>query len=65
MSMSVELTLEELGAERAELLPAREPLGGINWANIVASNTAVALNAGSHASFASAFAAQKIVVFQG
>jgi hypothetical protein len=64
MSMSVELTLEELGTEHAELLPAREALGGINWANIVASNTALALNAGSYASYASAYAAQKIVVIQ-
>lgn len=60
-------TLTDLEAEEAELLPARQALGGhfgFNVANIWASNTAVALNAASYHSFASAHANQYITVIQ-
>ncbi|MFL6127788.1 MAG: hypothetical protein ACJ73E_01835 [Mycobacteriales bacterium] len=56
------LSIVELESEQAELLPAREALGFFNTANIAASNTALALNAGSFASFASARATQVIIV---
>ena len=62
------LSIAELEDERAELLPAREALGGhggYNVASIWASNTALALNAGSFHSFAGASANQYISVFQG
>lgn len=61
-------TIADLEAEEAELLPARQALGGhFGWnvANITASNTALALNAGSYHSWASAHANQYIAVFQG
>jgi hypothetical protein len=61
-------TIAELEIEEAELLPARQALGGhfgFNVANIWASNTAVALNAGSFNSIAAASANQYISVFQG
>ena len=49
--MRRELTIAELEAERTDLLPARETLsyhgGSTNWATIVASNSSLALNAGS------------------
>jgi hypothetical protein len=62
------LSIAELEVEEAELLPARQALGGhggFNVANIWASNTALALNAGSYASWASASANQYISVYQG
>jgi hypothetical protein len=62
------LSIAELEGEQAELLPVREALGGYggyNVANIWASNTAVALNAGSYYSFAGASANQYISVYQG
>jgi hypothetical protein len=61
----MELTFNELDAEHAELLPARETLFlDWNWANVVASNTSVALNAGSYFAIAKSAALQKIVVVQ-
>ena len=44
-----ELSFAELDTERTELLPTRETLtfGNINWANIVATNSSMALNAAS------------------
>ena len=69
--MSHELSLAELDAENAELLPAREALGMFsyssvksNWANIAASNTSIALNGGGFGSSATAFAQQTIFVVQ-
>ena len=53
------LTIAELEVEEVELLPARQALGGhggFNFANVWASNTAVAFNAHSFASLASASA---------
>ena len=61
-------TIADLEVEEAELLPARQALGGyggVNVASIWASNTAVALNAASFHSFAAASANQYISVFQG
>jgi len=61
-------TIAELEVEEAELLRARQALGGhFGWnvANIWASNTALALNAGSFNSIAAASANQYISVFQG
>jgi hypothetical protein len=59
------LSITELELEQAELLPAREALGFFNAASITANNTALALNAGSFASFAAAKATQVIIVGQG
>ena len=62
------LSIAELEVEQAELLPAREALGGYggyNVANIWASNTALAINAGSWGSLAAASANQYISVYQG
>ena len=42
-------TIAELEVEDAELLPERQALGGFNFANVWASNTAVAFNAHSFA----------------
>jgi hypothetical protein len=67
-TITVGIDIAELEEEQAELLPAREALGyygGYNIANIYASNTALALNAGSHNSLAAAAAHQYISVYQG
>lgn len=60
MNVSYEISELELSAE---LLPAREALGGFNWSNVVADNTAVALNFGD--GDAEAHADQDIDVDQG
>jgi hypothetical protein len=62
--MNEKLTHVELDLEEVQVLPEREALGGYNWANIYASNTAVALNAASHWSVAKAAAYQSIYVNQ-
>jgi hypothetical protein len=62
--MNEKLTNVELDQEEVQVLPEREALGGYNWANIYASNTAVALNAASYWSVAKAAAVQTIVVKQ-
>ena len=61
-----ELSFAELDTERTELLPTRETLtfGNVNWANIVASNSSMALNAASLYAVAHSTAAQAIVVNQ-
>jgi hypothetical protein len=61
-----ELSFAELDTERTELLPTRETLtfGNTNWANIVASNSSLALNAASLYAVAHSTAAQAIVVNQ-
>ncbi|MFI7063040.1 hypothetical protein ACIBL3_18805 [Kribbella sp. NPDC050124] len=63
--MNDKLTSVELDLEEVQVLPEREALGSYNWANIYASNTAVALNAASHFSVAKAAALQSIYVNQG
>jgi len=62
--MQAELSVKELDLQEVELLPAREALGQFNWASVYASNTAVALNAGSHWSSAQAWAYQSITINQ-
>lgn len=61
-----EFTMYELELEHTELLPSREALGwGSNWANVYATNTAVAAQAFTVGSLAAASANQTIVVLQG
>jgi hypothetical protein len=62
--MNDKLTSIELSLEEVQVLPEREALGSFNFANVYASNTAVALNAASAFSVAKAFAAQSISVNQ-
>lgn len=65
--MRRELTIAELDTEQTELLPTRETLtfGNTNWANIVATNSSMALNAGSLYAVANSAAYQSIAVNQG
>lgn len=63
--MRKELTLSELNSQHLELLPARETLNfNANWAQVVASNSSLALNAASIYSNAYSAAAQNITVSQ-
>ncbi|MFN8080983.1 MAG: hypothetical protein U0Q19_15620 [Kineosporiaceae bacterium] len=64
--MSMDITFAELDAQAVELLPERAALGGwgSKWANVYASNSALALNAGSFHSLAHAAAGQYILVSQ-
>jgi hypothetical protein len=62
--MNDKLTSVELDLEEVQILPEREALGTFNWANVWASNTAVALNAASFHSSATAVALQGINVHQ-
>lgn len=58
------LSIEELAVELSETLPAREALGLFNYANVVASNSSMALNAVTVSSVALSGATQTIGVFQ-
>jgi hypothetical protein len=58
------VTREELALEEVELLPARETLAFLNWANVSATNLALAQNAGTLFSLAAAQANQKVSVRQ-
>lgn len=62
-----ELSFAELDTERTELLPTRETLtfGNTNFANIVANNSSMALNAATFASLAHSEAWQAVTVYQG
>lgn len=66
--MMKELTIQELDGQQVELLPSRETLyfGGdsVNLASVYATNTSVALNAGSLFSAAYSAAVQNIAVVQ-
>jgi hypothetical protein len=63
--MQTELTLSELEVQQAELLPERETLFfDFNYANVLASNAAYAVNAATILSAANANAYQKIIVSQ-
>jgi hypothetical protein len=62
--MNEKLTNVELDLEEVQVLPEREALGGFNYANVYASNTAVALNAASIFSKAHASAHQAIFIVQ-
>ncbi|MCG2620459.1 hypothetical protein LVY72_00865 [Arthrobacter sp. I2-34] len=60
-----EVTLVELEAQRAELLPVRETLFfNFNWADVYASNSSVALNVATALSEANSAAVQTILVGQ-
>jgi hypothetical protein len=63
--MHKELSLYELEDERIDLLPARETLyfHG-SWANVVASNSSLALNAASVYAHARSAANQSIYIWQ-
>jgi hypothetical protein len=64
--MKKELTIQELESQQVELLPARETLFvDANWAGVYATNTSLALNAGSLLSSANSAAVQTILVNQG
>jgi hypothetical protein len=64
--MRTELSITELEAESVQLLPSRETLFfNTNWANVVASNSSMALNAASLNSLANSAAYQSINVSQG
>ena len=60
----MELSISELGAQRVELLPARETLNSFNLADVWATNTSTALNIATEDSVAMSEAWQNIVVFQ-
>ena len=60
------VSITELTAESAELLPTRETLFfDTNIAGVYASNTALAVNAGSLLANAQAAAFQAVTVIQG
>ena len=64
--MRKELTITQLDSEHVELLPARETLwfGNNNWASVYATNSSMALNAGTWGSVAHSTAQQAISVHQ-
>jgi hypothetical protein len=63
--MKKELTIQDLDSEQVELLPSRETLLlDTNWASVYASNTSLALNAGSLLASANSAAVQTILVAQ-
>lgn len=66
--MRKEISTVELDAEYVELLPERETLfffNHSNWAAVYASNSSIALNAGSLLSSARSTALQSVNVIQG
>jgi hypothetical protein len=58
------ITREELAREEVELLPSRETLAFFNWANVSATNVAVAQNTYTLLSAAAASANQAVLVSQ-
>ena len=62
--MEKELTIVELERQDAQLLPEREALGVFNFANVTGNNQALALNAVTLGSVATATAGQAIIVTQ-
>jgi hypothetical protein len=60
------ISVAELEATTVELLPARETLGwiNVNIANVTAINLALAVNAGTYGSYATAVANQLVLVSQ-
>jgi hypothetical protein len=63
--MKKELTIQELDSEQVELLPSRETLWlDASWASVYATNTSLALNAGSLLASANSAAVQTIYVTQ-
>lgn len=65
--MDQKLSLAELDDQSVELLPDRETLffNSYNWANVMATNTSMALNVGALGSSANSMAVQTIAVTQG
>jgi hypothetical protein len=64
--MDTNLTFAELDTEMVSLLPSKETLFfNNNWANVYASNSSLALNAGTFFSQANSSATQLIAVSQG
>ena len=60
------LSIAELESEHTELLPTRETLTfNNNWANVLASNSSMALNAATWGSIANSAAYQAVTVTQG
>ncbi|MDQ5863186.1 MAG: hypothetical protein M3536_13095 [Actinomycetota bacterium] len=60
--MMKELTIQELDGQQVELLPSRETLFlDTNWASVYATNTSLALNAGSLFATANSAAVQTIL----
>ncbi len=64
MTTDKEIRFEELAIEQADMLPAREALALINWANVYASQTVLALNAVTADSLAQATGMQSISITQ-
>lgn len=63
--MMKELTLQELEGQQVELLPSRETLFfDLNWADVTATNTSLAVNTGSFLSDAHSIALQSVHVSQ-
>ena len=64
--MRTVLSIAELDSELTELLPTRETLTfNNNWANVLASNSSMALNAATFGSIANSAAYQAVTVTQG
>lgn len=60
-----EFTITELDGQQVELLPSKETLFfNVNWANVWASNSSLALNAGTLWSQANSAALQSVYVSQ-
>lgn len=62
--MHYEMTIADLEAETAVALPDRQLMALLNWANVIGTSTALALNASSVLASANAFSGQSIVVQQ-
>lgn len=60
-----DVSVSELEAQRAELLPARETLYNLNFAEVWAANSSTALNIVTEDSQAYSSALQGIFVVQG
>jgi hypothetical protein len=58
------ISFEELRSEQVELLPSRETLALFNWANVSATNLALAQNTATILSAAVANAGQTVIVAQ-
>ncbi|WP_426228704.1 hypothetical protein [Pseudarthrobacter sp. DSP2-3-2b1] len=64
--MMKELSVHELESQEVELLPSRETLWfDTNIASVYATNSSLALNAGSFFSDAHSVALQSVIVSQG
>jgi hypothetical protein len=65
VTLMTEFTTTEIDAQHVELLPAKETLNfNFNWANVYASNSALAVNAATVLSQAHAQALQAVTVNQ-